>query len=142
MITSTTIDLVLQRKLVSNFFKTEKENGIKKAWYYYHHGHVSPDVQVKPQITALDTKEMFIEATDIYKSQGFVHTETICKDGTLGCKKVNMHVFRNIDETKRYAMDPLSLAFDYWPADCEIVIFEVWHVAPLKPQTQKKKKRK
>ena len=134
MITSTTIDLELQRKLITNFFKREKENGIKKAWYYYH--------QEVADIMALDNKEMYNDAIEIYKSQGFVHTETICKDGTLGCKKAKMHVFRNIDETKRYAMDPLSLAFDYWPADCEVVIFEVWHVAPVKPQMQKKKKRK
>ena len=126
-----TINIAEDRRFFTHFFQKEKNDGIKKAWYYYH--------QIAGEVMALDKRSDFNDMLELYKSQGFIHTKTLVKDGTLGVKKANMLVFRNQDETKQYPFDPLSLSFDYLHADCEIVIMENIYTLP---QTQTKKKKR
>ena len=125
-------NIAAERKSLTDYFKKEKADGIKKAWYYWH--------QAAGQLMALDTKDMYNEMVELYKSQGILQYKTIVKDGELGCKKANMIVFRNVDETKRYEFEHLSLALGYMPADMEMIILEVTHVLPT-PSTKKKKRK-
>jgi hypothetical protein len=130
---STTINLVETRDFFTKFLQKEKNDGVKKAWYYYH--------QTEDEVMALDDRSQFLEMVELYKSQNVIHTKTLVKDGVLGAKKANMLVFRCKDETKHYPLDPLSLSFDYYPADCEMVIMEIIHTLPPKTQTKKKKRK-
>lgn len=135
------ININESRKEVAQFFKNDKEDGVKKAWYFYHRD--------CDRMMAIDTKEQLNQAVELYTLQGFKHTKTISAGNTLGAKIVKIHVFRHHDESKNFygytesgdvCYDTLSLALGYKPADCEIIIAEVVHV--LAPIQQKKKKRK
>jgi len=136
------INLVESRKEVVEFFKNDKQDGIKKAWYYYHR-----DCDA---IMAIDTRDQFNEAVSLYETHGFKFTKTISvTHDTCGAKIVKLHVYRNENESMnlygyteegKMSYDTLSMALGYKPADCECVIAEVTHVlAPVQP---KKKKRK
>jgi hypothetical protein len=126
------LNLVELRKQFIDYFRREKNDGIKKAWYYWHHDTKQP--------MAADTRDMFDKIIMLYASQGILHSKSISKDGILGVKKATMHVFRNIDETKKYSYDQLSLAFGYMPADNEMVVVEVCHNLPAVQVKKKKRK--
>ena len=141
-LTSISVNLVEARKHFTKWFAREKADGIKKAWYFYH--------QACDQVQVLDTRDLLNEMIEMYIAQGYTHTKTL-PGLTLGTKSINLLVFRHQDETKNFygvdaetgktSFDTLSTALGYYPADCEVVIAEVTHVLPTKPQPKKKKKR-
>lgn len=136
------INLVECRKEIVQFFKNDKQDGIKKAWYFYHRD--------CDKIMAIDSREQLNQAVILYESQGFRFTKTISvTHDTCGAKVVRLHVYRHDDESKNFygysqegkkSYDTLSMALGYKPADCECVIAEVIHVLPT-TQTKKKKRK-
>jgi hypothetical protein len=124
-----TINLAAIRKSVSKFFKDDKKDGVKKAWYYTH-------IDLRTNM-ALDTKAQYEETVKFYEAQGIMYVKTIDKDidakklGAEGCK---LHVFRKEGATLQrclnkkglFAVDEIACSLGYMPADCEFTIAEVF----------------
>jgi hypothetical protein len=111
------------RKQFNGFLNRDREDGVKKAWYYWHYQSNQP--------TALDTTEQLERVINLYKSQGIELYETtpiskeLCK--VFGIKGGNHLKFRNKDESKNISnnFDPLSFAFDWMVGTAEWSIFEL-----------------
>ena len=111
------------RKQFNGFLNRDREDGVKKAWYYWHYE--------SNQATALDTPEQLERVINLYKSQGIELYETtpiskeLCK--VFGIKGGNHLKFRNKDKSKNISnnFDPLSFAFDWMVGTAEWSIFEL-----------------
>ena len=123
------INFVKIRKAITRFFKKEKKDGVKKAWYYTH---INERLNM-----AFDTKAQFEEAVKFYESQGIFFYKTIDKKTeamNLGAEDCKLHIFRKEGATLQkcynknglYAVDEIACSLGYLPADCELTIAEVF----------------
>lgn len=123
------VDFNTIRKYVDTCLHNDKKSGIKKAWYFTH-------IQ-NNEMQAMDTKEQFQRQVNMFLDQNILFYKTVdIKPSTLkraGVQSGKLLVFRKEGFRLSYAnnlngdfvVDLVSIAFDYLPAYCEIVIAEI-----------------
>lgn len=123
------INFVEIRKEITRFFRNDKKDGVKKAWYYTH-------INEKTNM-AFDTQAQFEDAVKFYESQNILFYKTIDKKieaKNLGAVDCKLHVFRKEGATLQraynknglFAVDEIACSLGYLPADCELTIAEVF----------------
>jgi len=143
--TPTFINFTEIRNLLSRFMKREKLSGIKKAWYFHH-------IDLN-ETQVLDTRDQLKEMVDLYEAQNILPYKTLKPSvdaiKRVGAVDVTLNVYRNdnlilqkaSNTSGQFVVDNVAVAFDYLPADCEIVIAEVIFQRNVSTQSKKKKRR-
>ena len=133
--TTGVINIEAIRNKVKTFFKHDKQDGVKKAWYFYHND--------TNQFMAMDRSD-FETQVALYKSQGLIQYKEV-KGESLGSKSCKVLVFRleDLSDPREFKPDILGMGLGYFTGSAETVIAEVVHssTGSFTPKKKKRKKR-